>query len=98
MPMISGSMSVMPYAAAPGRECGSCGMCCKGYTFPEIGKPAGVWCKYCEPGEGCKIHDVMPALYLDCCGLWMTDAPMPADEVPVGATFVLSVYPTGKFV
>ena len=48
------------YGAAPGRECGGCAMCCKVYTFPEITKPAGVWCKYCKPGKGCTIHDNLP--------------------------------------
>src|SRR5258708_27094970 len=37
----------------PGRECGSCTLCCKVYNIPEIGKAAGKWCKHCTPGKGC---------------------------------------------
>jgi len=98
MPMISGSMSVMPYSAAPGRECGSCGMCCKVYTFPEIGKPAGVWCKYCEPGKGCRIHDALPDPCREFFCLWMTDPTMPPEWRPDRARFVLTVYPTNGFI
>jgi hypothetical protein len=98
MPMISGSMSVMPYAAAPGRECGACTLCCKVYALPEIGKPAGVWCKYCEPGKGCKIHDALPDPCREFFCLWMTDATMPAEWRPDRARFVLTVYPTNGFV
>ena len=59
MPMIPVVLSC-PTRRPPGRECGACAMCCKVYTFPEIGKPAGVWCKYCTPGKGCTIHDNVP--------------------------------------
>ncbi len=98
MPMISGSMSVMPYAAAPGRECGACTLCCKVYALPEIGKTAGVWCKYCEPGKGCKIHDALPDPCREFFCLWMTDATMPAEWRPDRARFVLTVYPTNGFI
>ena len=37
----------------PGRECGSCSLCCKVYNVPEIEKPAGKWCRHCTPGKGC---------------------------------------------
>jgi hypothetical protein len=44
----------------PGRECGSCSMCCKVYNIAEISKPAGKWCSHCKPGKGCVIHDAPP--------------------------------------
>ena len=92
------SMSFTPYGAAPGRECGSCTMCCKVYTFPEINKPAGVWCKFCNPGKGCKIHDNVPDPCRDFFCLWMTDGTMPDEWRPDRARFVLTVYPTNGFV
>ena len=67
-----------PTEPLPGRACGGCTLCCKVYALPEIGKPAGVWCKYCEPGKGCKIHDALPDPCREFFCLWMTDATMPA--------------------
>jgi hypothetical protein len=92
------SMSFTPYGAAPGRECGACNMCCKVYTFPEINKPAGVWCKYCRPGKGCTIHDDLPGQCRDFFCLWMTDGTMPDEWRPDRARFVLTVYPGNGFV
>jgi hypothetical protein len=92
------SMSFTPYGAAPGRECGGCTMCCKLYTLPEIGKPAGVWCNYCKPGKGCTIHDNLPGQCHDFFCLWMTDGTMPDEWRPDRARFVLSVFPTTGFV
>jgi hypothetical protein len=91
-------MTFTPYGAAPGRECGACTMCCKVYTFPEIGKPAGVWCRYCTPGKGCKIHDNVPDPCRQFFCLWMTDGTMPAEWRPDRARFVLTVYPGNGFV
>ena len=87
------SMVITPYGSAPGRECGSCTMCCKVYTFPEINKPAGVWCKFCNPGKGCKIYDNVPDPCRDFFCLWMTDGTMPDEWRPDRARFVLTVYP-----
>ena len=57
---MSSAMVVTPYAAAPGRACGPCTLCCKVYALPELEKPPGVWCKHCAPGKGCKVHDALP--------------------------------------
>ena len=51
-PMSSTAMAVTPYAAAPGRECGSCTMCCKVYALPELGKPPGVMVQALRAGKG----------------------------------------------
>ncbi len=70
---MTSTMVVTPYVAAPGRECGTCTLCCKVYALPELEKPPGVWCKHCAPGKGCKIHDAPPdpCRLFNC--LWMTD-------------------------
>jgi hypothetical protein len=96
--MISSAMSVTPYAAALGRECGPCTMCCKVFALPEIGKRAGVWCKYCAPGKGCKIHDNPPDPCRAFFCLWMTDGGMPPEWRPDQARFVLTIHPKNGFI
>src|SRR5438067_3258961 len=60
-----------------GKSCGSCTLCCKLMDVPELDKPAGTWCRYCQPGKGCSIYQqVRP----DVCGsyrcMWLsTDLP-----------------------
>lgn len=45
----------------PGRECGSCSLCCKLIAVVELNKPEGVWCSHCEPGKArCLIYDSRP--------------------------------------
>ena len=87
------------YAAAPGRACGACTLCCKVYAMPQLDKAPGVWCKHCAPGKGCKIHDALPT---DQCRdffcLWMTDGKMPDEWRPDRARFVLSIFPPNGFV
>jgi hypothetical protein len=91
-------MFITPYSAAPGRECGSCTLCCKVYALPELGKPPGVWCKHCAPGKGCAIHEAPPDQCRQFFCLWMTDGTMPAEWKPDRARFVLSIYPTNGFI
>ena len=89
----------VPFSAAPGRACGGCTLCCKVYSLPELEKPAGVWCKHCAPGNGCKVHDSPPSPQ---CGqffcLWMTDGKLPEAWRPDRAKFVLSIFPPNGFV
>lgn len=42
------------------RRCGSCTLCCKLTSVPELGKPINVWCKHCVVGKGCGIYDARP--------------------------------------
>jgi hypothetical protein len=44
----------------PGRNCGSCSLCCKVLDVPELLKPPGEWCKHMMPGRGCAMHAVRP--------------------------------------
>ena len=95
---MTSTMVVTPYVAAPGRECGTCTLCCKVYALPELEKPPGVWCKHCAPGKGCKIYDAPPdpCRLFNC--LWMTDGKMPDEWRPDRAKFVLSIFPSNGFV
>ncbi len=96
--MSAPSLSFMPYAAASGRACGSCTLCCKVYALPELEKPPGAWCKHCAPGKGCGIHDAAPEQCRLFFCLWMTDGKMPNEWRPDRARFVLSIYPQNGFV
>ena len=77
-------------SAAPGRECGTCTLCCKVYPIPALEKPAGVWCRHCTPGKGCGIHDAPPDQCRAFFCLWMMDGKMPPEWRPDRAKFVLS--------
>jgi hypothetical protein len=74
----------------PGRECGSCTLCCKVYNIPEIGKPAGKWCKHCTPGKGCAIHETLP----DQCAAfnchWRTVEALPLHWKPDQSKMVIT--------
>ncbi len=73
-------------------------MCCKVYTFPEIAKPAGVWCRHCTPGRGCAIHDALPGQCREFFCLWMTDGTIRPEWRPDRAKFVLTVFPQNGWV
>ena len=47
----------------PGRECGACSACCTEMAVndPELVKPANVACLHLKAGQGCAIHDHLPA-------------------------------------
>ena len=66
-----------------GRSCVSigCNACCKylainGKDAPDIyegnDKPAGEWCKQCDPGAGCMTYDDRPDLCHQFNCLWLT--------------------------
>lgn len=78
---------------APGRECGSCTLCCKVYNVVAFGKPAGTWCSHCEPSLGCTIHDRRPSecAAFDC--LWKTMPALPMHWKPDQAKMVLTLHP-----
>ncbi len=48
----------------PGRECGSCTVCCKTLKInvPELKKLAAVLCDHCAAGVGCKIYESRPSV------------------------------------
>src|SRR5258708_31673087 len=68
-----------PSRVVPGRSCGGCTLCCKILAIEELGKPHGIWCQHCKPGQGCGIYATRPA---ECgsfnCG-YLTD-PSLTDE------------------
>jgi Fe-S-cluster containining protein len=64
-------------AAAAGRQCGDCSMCCKVIRIEEegISKPAHQWCQHARPGSGCAIYETRPAACrtFACCWLILKD-------------------------
>jgi len=45
----------------PGRNCGTCTLCCKLMGISELDKARGEWCRHCDIGRGCRIYDERPA-------------------------------------
>jgi len=82
----------------PGRECGSCSLCCKVYDIIEIGKAAGKWCKHCTPGKGCTIHDSLPAQCAKFNCLWRTNEALPPYWKPDQSKMVITIFPANEFI
>jgi hypothetical protein len=81
---------------APGRSCGTCALCCKVYDVPALEKPAGTWCKHCNPGKGCGIHATRPDPCRAFHCLWMTTDFLGPEWKPDRSAFVLSVDPASR--
>jgi hypothetical protein len=78
-------------AAATGRSCGSCTLCCKVYDVPVMEKPRGVWCKACTPGKGCGIWDSRPEFCRSFHCQWIHDASLGPEWKPDVARFVMNI-------
>ena len=82
----------------PGRECGSCTLCCKVYNIPEINKPAGKWCTHCKPGKGCTIHNALPEQCAAFNCMWRTEASMDRHWKPDQSKMVVTISPVNGFI
>ena len=73
------------------RECGTCTLCCKVMSVPEIGKAENTWCSHCLPSGGCKIYQSRPG---ECrtfnCG-WLMDPSLAEDWYPKKSKIVLTM-------
>jgi hypothetical protein len=81
----------------PGRECGSCTLCCKVFHVAEIDKVAGKWCRHCTPGSGCAIHPTRPAQCRDFFCLWLTEPTMNPAWKPERSKMVVTIFPLNGF-
>lgn len=79
----------------PGRECGTCTLCCKVLLIRELAKPMGRWCAHCNPGRGCAIHAARPQECRDFFCLWMVDPRLGPEWKPEKAKFVVTNDRTG---
>jgi len=73
----------------PGRECGTCTLCCKVMGIEELSKPPGVWCPHCVRGVGCGIYETRPAECRVFFCHWMLEKNLPAEWKPERAKFAL---------
>lgn len=79
----------------PGRECGSCTLCCKTVAVTELAKPAGIWCAHCLRGNGCAIYDSRPTGCREFYCEWMLSERLGPEWKPDRAKFTLMVTATG---
>lgn len=80
----------------PGRECGSCSMCCKVMAIDEIAKPIGTWCWHVRKGNGCAIYaDRPPSCVAFGCGYlhWFETG---EHWFPARAKMVIEIEDTGR--
>lgn len=61
-------------ALVPGRDCGSCSLCCILPDIAEFDKPANQPCRHCLTGGGCDAYAARPSTCRDFFCLWRTDA------------------------
>jgi len=77
----------------PTRSCGTCTLCCKIFSVPDLGKPAGKWCKHIVQGKGCGIHETRPQVCRAFFCQWIYNADLGPEWKPEVSRFVLSIYP-----
>ena len=69
-------------ALVPGRDCGTCSLCCILPDIAEFDKPANEPCRHCLVGGGCNTYEVRPSTCRDFFCLWRTDATLGAHWQP----------------
>jgi hypothetical protein len=69
-------------ALVPGRDCGSCSLCCILPDIKEFDKPANQPCRHCLSGGGCDAYAQRPATCRDFFCLWRTDPSLGAEWDP----------------
>jgi hypothetical protein len=74
----------------PGRDCGTCSLCCKVYAVTELNKPAGRWCIHSVRGGGCNNHDNRPHVCRQFYCSWRFDPHLGPEWKPEVCRFVLS--------
>jgi hypothetical protein len=73
----------------PGRECGTCTLCCKVIAVADFNKLPGVWCSHCIRGKGCGIYETRPT---DCRTFfceWMLEKGLGPEWKPERCKFAL---------
>jgi hypothetical protein len=78
-----------------GRRCGDCTLCCRVMAIEELDKPAGKWCRHCQPSRGCRIYENRPNECRDFNCLWLVDARFGPDWKPSKSKLVLTTSDDG---
>lgn len=69
-------------------HCSGCSLCCKLLGIAVLNKEPNVWCYFCKPGSGCRIHghEAFPEECADYVCLWLQGRqeghPLPDDLRP----------------
>lgn len=61
----------MELSSNPANPCGSCILCCKIRSVPEIGKLRDRLCAVARPGRGCAIHPARPLACMAFSCYWL---------------------------
>ncbi len=69
-------------ALVPGRDCGSCSLCCILPDIAEFDKPANEPCRHCLVGGGCDAYAMRPSTCRDFFCLWRTDGALGPEWAP----------------
>jgi len=80
----------------PGRECGSCTLCCKVFRIVEVESPPGKWCQHCSPSKGCTIHDVRPQVCRGYFCLWFYQPGLGPEWKPEKSKIILNLELNGQ--
>jgi hypothetical protein len=72
------------------RECGTCSLCCKVLSVPEVFSPAGKWCKHFSAGAGCDIHQLRPRSCREFSCVWLAEDWLDDSWKPSVSKFVLA--------
>ena len=88
--------STIAAAAAPGRACGGCTLCCKVFDVPAVDSVAGQWCRHALTSKGCGIHARRPDHCRNFHCLWMTDGWLGPEWKPDRAKMVLTLDPVSR--
>ena len=72
-------------AAAPGKSCGPCTMCCSALEIAELKKPAGRLCGDCRLRGGCAIYAARPQVCRDYECEWLTRRDLPRSCGPISS-------------
>lgn len=72
-----------------GRACGTCALCCKVVSIPELEKAAGEWCRHTLPRRGCGIHATRPYICRGAYCEWMICTGLGPEWKPERAKFAL---------
>jgi len=73
----------------PGRECGTCTLCCKVIAVIDFDKKPGVWCTHCIRGKGCGIYETRPTECRTFFCEWMLTKSLGAEWKPERSKFAL---------
>ena len=80
----------------PGRDCGTCTMCCKLIAVEALSKAPGSWCPHCVRGKGCGIYQTRPAECRTFFCHWMVEKGLGPEWKPERAKFALVKTEGGK--